>query len=153
MDNSAVQPQTLEEILLHYVDLFVNTSKEFDDIRMGSSEYPKVIMHIPTAYELGEYFNIIMALLITLDGSFSSRNREKPAPAPLKWYKENSYEKRLIKVIYGDKAYEGLRIPDHTTIGAYIRLGIDRVIADSKKPKERQIGGTHLRKRANSRRK
>lgn len=152
MDTSAVQSQTPEESLLEYTRLFIETSKAFQDAREHSSEYPKIIMHTPVAYELGAYFNKIMALLITLDGSFASRNREKPAPAPLVWYKENSYEKRLIKVIYGDEAYARLTIPGHTDTRAYILLGIDRVIAASKKSKEGQAGGTRLRKRANSRR-
>ncbi len=142
MDNSAVvssdQITHNKKLLSKFVGLFLRKSTQFQNIiDHPQLKDPKVYMHLKIAYELGEYFNSIMAILLSIDTRFTTRKvssilqREKPAPAPLKWNNENSYELRLFEALFTDGAYSRHPMKQLEGIHYYINYGVNKIIAST----------------------
>jgi len=143
---------TPSSLLLESVQYFTTYSTEFQnhisglDIS-GRDDY----MYSKSAYELGAAFNSIMKKLIRLEPIFNKYNyhpkhlpkytsykeyrsygiftRAAPAPGPLKWDSEDSYEMRLLQVLYKDFAVRRGEFNTLNAVHAAIRNGVDQAIA------------------------
>ena len=150
--------------LLRSVDIFKRLSTVFAE--QVPNHIHKTFMHFEKAYELGTMFNVIMAQLIAIDPTFTSYKDpsmfgyEQPVPAPLIWYEDNSYEKRLLKVLYRYGVYEKLSIKRLDTLHKYIAYGVTQILAETpeqrwdprtSKPDVMLAGGTRRRKRGSRR--